>query len=97
MSLDVQFYKFVGRDFLTRMIAKLNKEFECKHCIKMRANKEELDRSGFDTFNKEVKFWGTVQVVFHEIVVTSEPESKSENQYFFQHLIQWTVGQKKLT
>lgn len=57
MSLDVQFYKLVGRDFLTRMIANLN-ECACKHCIKIRANKYELD--GFDTFNKEIKFWGTV-------------------------------------
>ena len=59
MSLDVQFYKLVGRDFLTRMIANLN-ECACKHCIKIRANKYELDRSGFDTFNKEIEFWGTV-------------------------------------
>ena len=75
----MQFYNLDRRDFLTRIIENLNMECECKYYIKIQANKEELDRSGFDTFNKEVKFLGIVEGVFNVIVVTSEPESKSEN------------------
>ena len=78
MSLRVKQYKLVGRDFLNRMLSNL-KERDCKYCCKIQIIKLELERSGFDTFNKDVECWRIVEGA-SEIIVTPEVDSETEEE-----------------
>ena len=47
-------------------------ECDCKYCDRIQKIKRELDRRGFDTFNKNVDCWRVTDGAFSEVVVTPE-------------------------
>ena len=52
----VRQYKLAARDYLEREILS-SKHCECKYCGKVGINKQELEKSGFSTTNKDVDWW----------------------------------------
>ena len=60
MSLRVENYKLVTRQYLYRLIDQLNEDcdcFNCKYCIRLKTIKAELQKNGFQTFNKSIEWW----------------------------------------
>ena len=58
MSLRVEHYKLVTRQYLYRLLDQLNEDcFNCKYCIRLRMIKSELQKNGFGTFNKSIERW----------------------------------------
>ena len=60
MSLRVENYKLVTREYFYRLLGQLNEDcdcFNCKYCIRSKTIKAELQKSGFRTFNKSIDWW----------------------------------------
>ena len=60
MSLTIESYKLVGRNYLRRLLDQTNENCHwsnCTYCIKGNLIRAELFKSGFQTFNKKVQCW----------------------------------------
>ena len=60
MSLRVENYKLVTRQYLNRLLDQLNEDcdcFNCKYCIRLKTIKAELQKSGFGNINKSIEWW----------------------------------------
>ena len=60
MSLRVENYKLVTRQYLYRLLDQLNEDcdcFNCKYCIRLKTITSELQKNGFGTFNKSIEWW----------------------------------------
>ena len=57
MSLRVEHYKLVTRQYLYRLLDQLNEDCDCKYCIKLKTTKAELRKNGFGSFNKTIEWW----------------------------------------
>ena len=59
MSLRVENYKFVTRQYLYRLVDQLNEDcdcFNCKYCIRLNIIKAELQKNNFGSFNKSTEW-----------------------------------------
>ena len=64
MSLRVEHYKLVTRQFLYRLLDQLNEDcdcFNCKYCTKLKTIKAELRKNGFGSFNKTIEWWRIIE------------------------------------
>ena len=77
MSLNVKHYKIAGRGFLTQMLSNFE-DFDCKYCCRIRILKFELERSDFEIFNKNVKWWRITENSGEDIIVTRGVESEED-------------------
>ena len=60
MSLRVENYKLVTRQYLYRLLDQLNEDcdyFNCKYCIRLKTIKSELQKNSFGSFNKSIERW----------------------------------------
>ena len=60
MSLRVENYKLVIRQYLYWLLDQLNEDcdcFNCKYCIILKTIKAELWKNNFGTFNKIIEWW----------------------------------------
>ena len=60
MSLRVENYKLVTRQYLYRLLDQLNEDcdyFNCKYCIRLKTIKSELQENSFGSFNKSIERW----------------------------------------
>ena len=61
MSLQVENYKLVTRQYLYRLLDQLNEDcdcFNCKYCIRLKTIKSKLKKkNGFRSFNKSIEWW----------------------------------------
>ena len=60
MSLRVENYKLVIRQYLYWLLDQLNEDcdcFNCKYCIILKTIKAELWKNNFGTFNKSIEWW----------------------------------------
>ena len=60
MSLRVEHYKLVTRQYLYRLLDQLNEDcdcFNCKYCIRLKTIKSELRKNGSGSFNKSIDWW----------------------------------------
>ena len=55
MSLIIESYKLIGRNYLQRLLDQTNED--CKICLKRKLIQAELLKNGYQTFNKNVKCW----------------------------------------
>lgn len=65
MSVRVEMYKIVGRNFLVRFFEKSFDQFKdccgvCWCCVRRNAILNEFENKGFKTFNSEVECWKLV-------------------------------------
>ena len=60
MSLRVENYKLVTRQYLYRLLDQLNEDCDCfnwKHCSRLKTIKAALQKNGCGTFNKSIEWW----------------------------------------
>ena len=60
MSLRVENYKLVTRQYLYCLLDQLNEDcdyFNCKYCIRLKTIKSELQKNSFGSFNKSIERW----------------------------------------
>ena len=60
MSLRVENYKLVTRQYLYRLLDQLNEDCDCfnwKYCIRLKTIKAELQKNGCGTFDKSMEWW----------------------------------------
>ena len=60
MSLTIESYKLVGRNYLRRLLDQTNENCHCSNCtfcVRGKLKQAELFKNGYQTFNKEVKCW----------------------------------------
>ena len=55
MSLTIESYKLVGRNYLQCLLDQTNED--CTICLKRKLIQAELLKNGYQTFNKDVKCW----------------------------------------
>ena len=60
MSICFKSYKEVSRDYISRLLNEVNENCECEFCTNcqhVEHIKFELFKKGYQTFNKDVKWW----------------------------------------
>ena len=60
MSLRVEHYKSVTRQYLYRLLDQLNEDCDCSNCkysIRLKTIRGELQKNSFGTFNKSIEWW----------------------------------------
>ena len=79
MSLRVENYKLVTRQYLYRLLDQLNKDcdyFNCKYCIRLKTIKSELQKISFGTFNKSIEWW-TISETSTTLTIVPETDERS--------------------
>ena len=76
MPLNVKHYKIVGRGFLTPRMLSNFEDRDCKYCCRIRILKFEIERSDFETFNKDVKWWRITEKSVENRIVTLDVDNK---------------------
>ena len=60
MSLTIESYKLVGRNYLQRLLDQTNEDCRCSNftfCVRGKLIQTELFKNGYQTSNKDVKCW----------------------------------------
>ena len=63
MSIYFRTYKEVGREYIQSLFDEVNEECEsnfCTNCQEIKHIRSELLKKGYDSFNKHVKWWRTI-------------------------------------
>ena len=79
MSLRVENYKLVTRQYLYRLLHQLNEDcdyFNCKYCIRLKTIKSELQKNSFGTFNKSIEWW-TISETSTTLTILPETDESS--------------------
>lgn len=85
MSVSVEMYKIVGRNFLVRFFKKSFDLFKdccglCWCCVRRNSILNEFENKGFKTFNSEVKCWKLVDELNRfEIFLCIEAKDSEES------------------
>ena len=80
MSVRIKSFKFVGRDYLRKLVSESNDNCECnfcKYCNNIKCIKEELLLNGFERHNKTVKWW-RIEHTYGNITVTPEIDDETD-------------------
>ena len=83
MSLRVEHYKLVTRQFLYRLLDQLNEDcdcFNCKYCTRLKA---ELHKNGFRSSNKSIDWWRISETLTTLTVLPEIDESWVWELFFF--------------